>query len=143
MKTSLSAAFSTKALQEQEYIVATVVDKFIDRIRDIGLQGMNMTKWYEMVAFDILGEMGFGNSFHCIESGRSPSAHTFHETLLTGPSGEPHFWAELIVGHLFFITVADNLRRLWVGKALGKLLAPFTSTIRNKHTGYTRDQVAR
>ncbi len=71
MKTSLSAAFSTKALQEQEYIVAKVVDSFIAKINgDTGPDGMNMTKWYEMVAFDILGEMAFGNSFHCIENGQ-------------------------------------------------------------------------
>ena len=70
MKTSLSAAFSTKALQEQEHIVAKIIDSFIARVRGgISFDGMNMTKWYEMVAFDILGEMAFGNSFHCIENG--------------------------------------------------------------------------
>lgn len=70
MKTSLSAAFSTKALQEQEHIVSNVVDTFIARIGEqCGGEGMNMTKWYEMVAFDILGEMAFGNSFHCIQDG--------------------------------------------------------------------------
>lgn len=70
MKTSLSAAFSTKALQEQEYIVAKMVDSFVARVKvGTGLDGINMTKWYEMVAFDILGEMAFGNSFHCIENG--------------------------------------------------------------------------
>ena len=75
MKTSLSAAFSTKALQEQEHIVAKVVDSFVARVRGgTGLDGMNMTKWYEMVAFDILGEMAFGNSFRCIENGQFPWA---------------------------------------------------------------------
>ena len=64
-------------------------------------------------------------------------------TLLTVALGEPHFWAELIVGHLFFVTVADNLRRFSFGPTLGRMLLPFTSTIRNKHTGYTRAQVAR
>lgn len=57
--------------------------------------------------------------------------------------GKPHFWAELIEGHLFFITVADNIRRLPLGPTLGRIVAPFTSAIRNKHTGYTRDQVTR
>lgn len=71
MKSSLSAAFSTKALQEQEHIVAKVVDSFISSIPTRnGSEGMNMTKWYEMVAFDILGEMAFGESFHSIESGQ-------------------------------------------------------------------------
>lgn len=73
MKSSLGPAFSTKALLEQEDIVAKVVDSFVIRIgRDggPGSQGMNMTKWFEMVAFDVLGEMAFGESFHCIEDGQ-------------------------------------------------------------------------
>ena len=74
MKTSLSPAFSTKALLEQEDLVTKVVDSFITRVgRDGGpaTDGLNMTKWYEMLAFDVLGEMAFGESFHCIENGMS------------------------------------------------------------------------
>ena len=70
MKSSLTAAFSTKALQDQEYIVAKVVQSFISKIREHGLHGMNMTKWFEMVSIDILGEMAFGESFHSVESGK-------------------------------------------------------------------------
>ena len=72
MKKSLSAAFSTKALAEQERTVVRVIDDFVRRIGEDGgpgTRGLNMTKWYEMCAFDILGEMAFGESFHCIESG--------------------------------------------------------------------------
>jgi cytochrome P450 len=75
MKTSLSAAFSTKALLEQETLVAKVIDSFVSRVGregGSGTQGMNMTKWFEMVAFDILGEMAFGESFHSIEDGQRP-----------------------------------------------------------------------
>ena len=72
MKSSLSAAFSTKVLQEQESIVAQVVDSFIAKVEAHcgGFEAMNMTKWYEMVAFDVLGEMAFGQSFRSIESGQ-------------------------------------------------------------------------
>lgn len=55
--------------------------------------------------------------------------------------GKPHFWSELIVGHLFFVTVADNIRRLRLGPLVGRLCSPFTGAIRNKHTNYTREQV--
>lgn len=74
MKQSLSAAFSTKALREQEFVVAKQVDAFVERVgRDggPGSGGLNMSKWYEMVAFDILGEMAFGESFNCVTSGMS------------------------------------------------------------------------
>ena len=41
-------------------------------------RGLDMSKWYEMGAFDVLGDMAFGESFHCIESGidRSESIET-------------------------------------------------------------------
>ncbi len=70
MKKSLSAAFSTKALTEQEHIIQQCVDGFIRaiRTRETG-KGVNMVDWFEMVAFDILGEMAFGESFQCVEKG--------------------------------------------------------------------------
>ena len=126
MKKTLANAFSTKALLEQEQIVAGVVDRFVDRVgKDGGAlsSGLNMTKWYEMVAFDILGEMAFGDGFGCIETGK------------------PHFWAELILEHLYFITLADNLRRLPLMTKLATSLFPSTFATRSKHSKYSRDQV--
>ena len=32
--------------------------------------GLSLTEWYEMVAFDVLGEMAFDESFCCIERGK-------------------------------------------------------------------------
>ncbi|KAL8826318.1 MAG: hypothetical protein Q9191_003869 [Dirinaria sp. TL-2023a] len=127
MKSSLSAAFSTKALLEQETIVANTINAFIDRVgKDSGpaSRGLNMTKWYEMVAFDVLGEMAFGKSFQCIEK------------------GEPHYWQETILNHLYFITVADNLRRLPLATTIARMLAPYLTTVRDKHSQFTRNKVA-
>ncbi|OCL11142.1 putative cytochrome P450 [Glonium stellatum] len=128
MRKSLSAAFSTKALSEQEDIVTKTIDKFVIRIgKDGGLEtgGLNMTKWYEMIAFDILGEMAFGESFHCMETGK------------------PHFWSELILDHLYFITLADNLRRFPLVRTFAKLLFPSTVAVRNQNSVYSRDQVSK
>lgn len=73
MKRSLSAAFSTKALSEQEDIVQSCVDEFIDKIEGIGTakEGIDMTQWYEMIAFDILGAMAFGEPFHSVRTGKA------------------------------------------------------------------------
>jgi len=73
MRKSLSSAFSTKSLTEQEDIVSNTVDRFISRIRTVEgatTKGLNITKWFEMVSFDILAEMAFGSSFESIEAGR-------------------------------------------------------------------------
>ncbi|KAF2677436.1 cytochrome P450 [Lentithecium fluviatile CBS 122367] len=130
MKRNLTSAFSTRALLEQESIVDRCVNDFVTKIgalKSSRTKGLNMTKWYEMISFDILGEMAFGESFHAVESGESP-----------------HFWSELIVSHLYFITVLDNLRRYPLFVTIGKLLLPFATTaVRDKHSGYTREKVNR
>lgn len=71
MRKSLSAAFSTKALSEQETIIQGCVNGFIDKIAQVtgGPKGIDVVEWYEMIGFDILGEMAFGESFHCVEKG--------------------------------------------------------------------------
>lgn len=71
MKKSLSGAFSTKALMEQEEIIQRCVNGFADKVGSVRKRerGINVVDWYEMIAFDILGEMAFGESFHCVEKG--------------------------------------------------------------------------
>lgn len=131
MKRFLAPAFSTKALAEQEDIVQACVDAFVARLKTAGGteklgRGLNMTMWYEMLAFDILGEMAFGESFHCVEV------------------GEPHFWQQMIAKHLYFITVVDNLRRYPFVRWLGvKLLPWLTVGVQEKHSGYSRAKIAR
>ena len=129
MKRFLAPAFSTKALTEQEDVVQGCVDTFIARLSTAGgtgQGGLDMTLWYEMLAFDILGEMAFGESFHCLEDGR------------------PHFWQQMIAKHLYFITVVDNLRRYPLARWLGvKLLPWLTVDIQKKHSGYSRAKISR
>ena len=73
MRKNLSNAFSARALSEQEDVAGGVIDRFVEKIGYLGgreTEGLNITKWYVMVAFDILGEMAFGESFGCIEAGK-------------------------------------------------------------------------
>jgi hypothetical protein len=71
-KRSLASAFSSSALSGQETIVQGCVDSFIKKIGEegTGKKGLNWTDWCDMIAFDILGEMAFGEGFGCVESGR-------------------------------------------------------------------------
>jgi hypothetical protein len=50
----------------------------------------------------------------------------------------------MIVQHLFYITVLDNLRRIPLCAALGKILLPrMTVEVRDRHAKYSREKVAR
>ncbi|KAI0454857.1 cytochrome protein [Xylaria acuta] len=126
-KKNLSAAFSTKALNAQEALVQKCWDQFVEKIGPLSRatpEGINIVKWFEMVTFDILGEMAFGESFHCIEEEKH------------------HFWLDLILDHLQEITLVDNLRRFPFLVTLGKLILPsLTVQVREKHTGYSRAKV--
>ncbi|CAD6584580.1 MAG: hypothetical protein ASARMPREDX12_001698 [Alectoria sarmentosa] len=127
-KKNLTAAFSTRALAEQEGLVQGVVDVFVRKIGGAGLGekegGVNLTEWFEMVAFDVLGEMAFGEGFGCVEN------------------EEPHFWIELILKHLLAVTLVDNLRRWPLMATIGRFLLPkATVSVRDKHSNFSRTQV--
>ncbi|KAK1517728.1 BCL4p [Colletotrichum costaricense] len=125
MRKMLSAAFSTKMLLDQEDIITKTVDAFVHRLGEdrFRTEGLNMTKWYEMIAFDSLGEMAFGESFHSVKAGK------------------PHSWSEIIVSHLYFITLVDNLRRLPFVATVARVLLPSTLAVQNQNSQYSRKKV--
>ena len=73
MRKYLSSAFSDRALKEQEHLVALLIDRFIEEIgtRGMGPSGLNMTSWFNLLTFDVITELAFGESFNGIESGNS------------------------------------------------------------------------
>ena len=71
MRKYLSPAFSDRALREQEHLVACIIDRFIEQvgIRGAGPDGLNMTSWFNLLTFDVITELAFGESFNGVESG--------------------------------------------------------------------------
>lgn len=126
-KKHLSAAFSAKALVAQEDIIQRCVNDFINKIGPASQrspEGINMVEWFEMSAFDLLGEMAFGDSFDCI-------AEEKH-----------HFWIDMVLQHVAEMVLMDNLRRFAVLKVFVKWLLPsLVMSVRAKHVQYSRDKV--
>lgn len=73
MRRHLSHAFSDHSLSEQEALVAETVDKFIKAAgrRGSNAGGFDMGKGLEMMTFDIIGDLAFGETFGGVESGKS------------------------------------------------------------------------
>jgi hypothetical protein len=75
MLRNLYPTFSVKALLDQEKILHQCIDLFIAKIGELqkdeaaAEKGLDMTMWLEMVAFDVFGDMAFGESFHAVENG--------------------------------------------------------------------------
>lgn len=72
MRKDLSHAFSDKSLKEQEYLVAEMVDLFIEQIGKHGAEkeGIDMVMWFNLLTFDIIGSLAFGEPFGGLKSGR-------------------------------------------------------------------------
>jgi cytochrome P450 len=72
MRRYLSNAFSDRSLKEQEHLIASNVDAFITRIGELGSkpEGIDLTRWFNLLTFDIIGDLAFGQTFGGIESGK-------------------------------------------------------------------------
>ncbi|KAI0198467.1 benzoate 4-monooxygenase cytochrome P450 [Astrocystis sublimbata] len=106
MRKYLSSAFSDRALSEQEALIAQSIDKFIDLLPTRG-DGYDISKGFEMLTFDIIGDLAFGETFGAIES------------------AEPHPWIAIILGALKQGALVDVFKRFpAVGKILTILLHP-------------------
>lgn len=74
MRALLSTCFTPTALQAQEPTIISHVDKLIECLcRRCGKQEQDMTtinivEWASFVAFDIIGDLGFGETFHCLDN---------------------------------------------------------------------------
>ena len=69
---TLSAAFSDKALKEQESIIRIHVDKLMDCFRArAGIENIDLLQWFNWAIFDVVGDLAFGESFDCLQG----SAH--------------------------------------------------------------------
>ena len=128
MKRMLAAVFSPRALAEQEPIVQRCIDGFVDKIgrvsRREGKKGIDLVDWMDMIAFDILGEMSFGESFGCVQSEKV------------------HGWIDILLRNVKEVIIADNLRRVRVLELIGKWLLPWVvSGVRNKHADFSRAKV--
>jgi len=73
-KKNLTAAFAPKALAAQEPIIRACLDEFVDKLGRLSAEsrgrGIDATKLLEMVTFDILGDMSFGEGFGCVKSSK-------------------------------------------------------------------------
>ena len=75
MRKVLGHCFTAKALMAQEYVVQSYINRLIGKLhemlrRDISQANIvDITDWYMFTTFDIIGDLGFGETFHCLDNG--------------------------------------------------------------------------
>ncbi|KAK2878179.1 hypothetical protein FQN49_001082 [Arthroderma sp. PD_2] len=67
----LNHAFSEKGLQEQQDTITKYIDQFIAKIDGFAQTGkpVDVTKWFVMVGFDVISDLGWSEPFNCVENG--------------------------------------------------------------------------
>lgn len=79
----LNHAFSEKGLQEQQELITKYIDLFINKVDGFARTGepMDVTKWFVMVGFDVVSDLGWSESWNCVENGEVHEwMKTFAET---------------------------------------------------------------
>ena len=62
-----SKAFSVSAVKGYEKRIQTFQNKFLSQLEKFNGQPLNMSKWFNLYSFDIMGDLAFGTSFHMLE----------------------------------------------------------------------------
>ncbi|KAK4667655.1 hypothetical protein QC763_310850 [Podospora pseudopauciseta] len=102
MRRYLSHAFSDRSLAEQEDIIARTMDIWVESLLKKGSrkEGFEMGKSFEIMTFDIIGELAFGENFKGVE----------------------HPWIATHLGALNQGALADTLKRFptlaWLAQGL-------------------------
>jgi cytochrome P450 len=70
---AMDPGFTERAVLRQEPIVQGYADQLIQRLSERTSASaqksttINIVEWLNFIAFDIIGDLGFGESFHCLE----------------------------------------------------------------------------
>ncbi|OTB04031.1 hypothetical protein M426DRAFT_73617 [Hypoxylon sp. CI-4A] len=108
MRRHLSHAFSDRSLSEQETLIAETVDKFINAAgrRGSGKAGYDIGKGLEMMTFDIIGDLAFGETFGGVDNDK------------------PHPWISIAMGALTQGALADTFKRFPLAAKIFMALVP-------------------
>jgi len=113
----LSHAFSAKALEEQQPLIMFYVDLLIRRLRENAAQPQNMVAWYNWTTFDVIGDLTFGEPFHCLQDqGWHPWVLTITEGLQAGGfiAALSRYGLEFAMQFLVPKAKLDKFHRMWV-----------------------------
>ncbi|RAH39749.1 cytochrome P450 [Aspergillus brunneoviolaceus CBS 621.78] len=68
----LAGAFSERGLRAQEPLINQHLDLLLQRLTALATAGesVNFTEWYNMMVFDVIGDLAWGESFHSLREGK-------------------------------------------------------------------------
>ncbi|KID84404.1 benzoate 4-monooxygenase cytochrome P450 [Metarhizium guizhouense ARSEF 977] len=79
------------SLKEQEDLVGKTIDRFVEILGKESV--VDLTYWFNLLTFEVIGKPAFGNDFHGIESGKT------------------HFWITDVLGSMSQASLSDTWKR--------------------------------
>ncbi|PYH73327.1 cytochrome P450 [Aspergillus vadensis CBS 113365] len=64
-----STAFGSKQLRGYEHRVRKYREQLVDQLMKREGQPVNVTKWFDLYTYDVMGDLAFGEGFGCLEQG--------------------------------------------------------------------------
>lgn len=121
IRRTLAYGFPARAMAEQQPLINTYLDTFMQDLRECGENGakpLDMTKWYEWTTFDLIGDLVFSQPFRCLHHRKS------------------HPWVGTLFSSLAILSTLQALRDLPFFSVLKRLclalIVPFDS-LRKHH----------
>ncbi|KAK1982658.1 cytochrome P450 [Colletotrichum cereale] len=125
---ALSHGFSAQSMLDQQPIIKTYIDLLIQRLHEKcagGSDHLDMVSWYNWTTFDVIGDLAFGEPFHCLDD------------------ADYHPWVKLIFESVKASAFKLNVRRFpVVEKILMKFVPAELRTKRDQHFALTHEKVS-
>lgn len=128
MRRSLSAAFSAQAMENQQPLIQTYINLFIQRMHENAAKGntVDMVSWFNWTTFDIIGDLAAGEPFGCLES------------------SSMHPWIAQLFDSVSFQVFGSELSRYpLIGSILPKLLPPKLAKAKETRQRFAAEKVER
>ena len=154
----LSHAFSTSALKDQEVVVSYYADLMVERLKERVANGedtVDILRWCQYATFDIIGDLCFGESFGCLETGSNHPwiTKTYRNVKLAKIGGALQCFPpmESLLRAMMPASVEGRMRETfaWSRNQITKRMEQKTNrsdimehVLKNKHKqGMTRDEI--
>jgi cytochrome P450 len=122
----LAPAFSDRSLREQEPIFAKYASLLMQRMHDNAGTPVDLCAWFHFATFDIIGDLTFGEPFHCLDQSR------FHP------------WIRFILTRLRMMLYGQIITTMGsLGLAIKMLIPQRIHDELAQHAAFTRDKVDR
>lgn len=120
----LSSGFSDKGMRAQQPMIQHHIDLLLRRLReDSSSVSHDISEWFNWTTFDIIGDLAFGESFGCLENGKT------------------HDWIASIQGNVKAIPIINAIRRFKLDWVIPLIAPRKLLEMRQRNAKFTQDKV--